>query len=924
MGALAVLTMAENASPDPTNPRPMHPFFAQNRPPAPAANNQIENLPAVNTSHDLSLTSTTGSGMPDDGRAEKTTAQRGTRRKAEQNEDGGGDTPKKSRSQKRMRNSAGSGIADHFVKLAKEGESDKPSDSGAGTATQDDGRAPHTPDKTGHDNHDSITDSPEVVPSIPGQSMIGQTGCVSESTPAQPAAAAGPAKPKKLLLFNPKTGTIGSPPKPKEPRVVAEEPYDQEKKLSGRRSRKLASKIVRITYGTDSETRMRLGELITGILSGQTRHSVANSKQRPQYRDKKPSTEASTRAAPKASKATHPFFTGKPNKTDSISADPKLKKSAPSPISARTKHFSSTPCSPRKPRAGPASKTPMPQFGVKSLGLKFPGAKTPAWPWEGMVHVRGDDGEAPLPDLENEPLPLPFRKSKGNAVKVPPNESIISLLTDQLELSAMAEAIRNIRTDEFTLPPPELRLPQKHFESGSKLQSRILPELKTFKHSASGKGPVPQAKVSARAPTQLTRLFSSVSSSLSAFDMSQCETSNWVQKYAPIGAVEVLQPGQESFLMRDWLQALMVQSVDTGSADTDKPKTGTKVKAAGAAKKKRRKKLDGFIVSSEDEAYELEEISDEDGDWAPSGSRGILRKTVVRSAKATKSGRGKDGDKTANTLVISGPHGCGKTAAVYAVAKELDFEVFEINPSSRRSGKDVLEKIGDMTRNHHVRQQQSASGPDEQVPVTEDDTAQDIKSGKQSTMNAFFKTKSTTTKPKEPEKPAAKSLQREVKKEPSKTQRQSLILLEEADTLYEEDKQFWTTIVSLIAQAKRPFIITCNDETLVPLHTLKLHGIFRFSPAPRDLAVDRLILIAANEGHALTRKAVEQLFDSRNRDMRAATMDLQYWCQIGVGDRRGGFDWFYPRWPKGVDLDENNEVVRVISQDTGSTCLLHE
>src|SRR5690349_1581999 len=110
--------------------------------------------------------------------------------------------------------------------------------------------------------------------------------------------------------------------------------------------------------------------------------------------------------------------------------------------------------------------------------------------------------------------------------------------------------------------------------------------------------------------------------------------------------------------------------------------------------------------------------------------------------------------------------------------------------------------------------------------------------------------------------------------------------------------------------------MTCNDETSLPLHTLNLHGIFLLSPPARYLSVDRLLLMAANEGHALTRNSVEQFYDSRKRDLRAATMDLQYWCQMGVGDRRGGFDWFYPRWPKGIDLDENKEVVRVVSQDT--------
>jgi DNA polymerase III delta prime subunit len=724
-----------------------------------------------------------------------------------------------------------------------------------------------------------------------------------------------------MLQFNPKTGTIGSPPKPKESRLGAEEPQDTENKKPGRRGRKPASKIVRITYGTDPKTRIRLGELINAILCGKTQHPPTDSKQSAPSNAKQ-SPKATKTFALKSSKTTHPFFLGQAKATDlkttdSAPADPKPKKPSSSPISGRTKHYCSTPCSPRKLRAGPTSKVPMPQFGVKSLGLKFPGAKLPAWPWQGMVHVRGDEHETPGPEQELQPHPS--RKSKGNAVKMLPSESVIRLIADSMELPVMVEAVRNINTDEFIPPPPELRLPQKHFESGSKLQSRILPELKTFqssfaaKASASQKGLAQGDDGGMRAPPQLARLFNLISSSLSAFDMSQCETANWMQKYAPTSATEVLQPGQEIFFLRDWLQALMVQSVDTGSTDADKSKAGSKTKSAGAGKKKRRKKLDGFIVSSEDEGYEWYGLSEDDDDWAPSGSRGIIRKTVVRSGNR---GKGRDGDKTANTLVISGPHGCGKTAAVYAVAKDLDFDVFEINASSRRSGKDVLEKIGDMTRNHHVQQHQASGVPDNQDAATDDDTAKDIKSGKQPTMNAFFKAKTKAAKPKQPAKVSAKSAQVEVKKEPPKAQRQSLILLEEVDILYEEDKQFWTMLVGLIAQAKRPFIMTCNDETLVPLHTLTLHGIFRLSTPPRDLAVDRLLLVAANEGHALARQSVEQLYDSRHCDLRAATMDLQYWCQIGVGDRRGGFDWFIPRWPKGVDLDENKQVIRVISQDT--------
>ncbi|KAK4097484.1 P-loop containing nucleoside triphosphate hydrolase protein [Parathielavia hyrcaniae] len=893
MGALAVLNMTDHApSTDPATRRPVHPFFAQKRSGYPVAEELLVNhVPTPNEAPE------------DDDTGTNPGARRGRRRKADQ-ETKEEETETRPRPRKRTRSSASEGIENHFVKLGKGSESKKPKDtksSSTDAVSPTNQTSSHTVHELNHCKNDSPTDIPVAdSPSI--EPKPAEANCVSKPTPATSAAEASLTKPKKLLRFNPKTGTIGSPPKPKAPKAAAEDPGDIETKPSGRRGRKPTSKIVHVSYGSDPESRAKLGNLISTILSGQAQRPHPNFGQLP---------KGGKTTSPKASKITHPFFLGQTKTACPAPADTKPDKTPSDPAKAPTKHFSSTPCSPKKTRSAPAFKMSMPQFGVKSLGLKFPGAKLPAWPWQGMVHVRGDGAE--VFDHDTGTIPLCSRKSKGNAVKISPSESVIRLITQSTDVPEMEVAVRNINTDAVIPPPTELRLPQKHFESGSKLQSRILPELKTFRSSPT-KSLVPRKRSSLEndgtvgVPPQLSRLFNSISSSLSAFDMSQCETATWAQKYAPISAVEVLQPGREAFLLRDWLQALMVRSVDTGSVESDKSKAGSKAKGAGAAKKKRRKKLDGFIVSSEDEEDELYELSDEDDAWAPSGSRGILRKTVVRSANQAKG--------TANTLVMSGPHGCGKTAAVHAVAKELGFEVFEINASSRRGGKDVLEKIGDMTRNHHVQQHQSTAVPDEEDPAAEDNTAKDIKAGKQSTMQAFFKAKTTGAKTKQSAKPAARGSQNETKKEPPKTQRQSLILLEEVDILYDEDKQFWTTVVGLIAQAKRPFIMTCNDETLVPLHTLKLHGIFRLSTPPRDLSIDRLLLIAANEGHALSRQSVEQLYDSRRQDLRAAAMDLQYWCQIGVGDRRGGFDWFYPRWPKGVDLDENKEVVRVVSQDT--------
>ncbi|KAJ4383123.1 hypothetical protein N0V85_008492, partial [Neurospora sp. IMI 360204] len=900
MTPVAVLAMVDNGNSPEAARKPLHPFFTPNRQPAPTASTENPTVPDQPDATEDSLMSIDEPVEPKvDDTLEKAAGRRTKRRKVSPEPEDDQEY-KKPKTRKRTKPNVGPGIANHFIRLGKTKDDDAGREEEDITTTQQEAEPTQQDtelpqqDTIGMDHHVQVEDTiPAPAHDVSGiiRNLV-DVNIRSSPPPAviPPAANVEPQKPTKVLRFNPKTGTIGSPPKPKQPEPTEETAPTTKRRVQPSRAKKPESKVVTIKYSSESdeEARTRVGEKIEAILQGPKQQQRTNQRSKKPVETKKPPA-----SKPGNSKSTHPFFSGKTKRPAAAppAAEPKNDK----PSEPSQKVFMSTPCSPKKPRAS-AFTGRMPQFGFnKNVPLKFPGAKPPAWPWKDMVHVRGDDHVPMHQDIQ---LHLPSRKSKGQSVKVDREESIVNLVSTSIGIGSVKQALRDFNTNDFIPAPPELRLPTKHFESGRKLQHRILPELKTFRTT--------KTSGQLKAPPQLARLYDSVSFSLSAFDQCQCETSNWTQKYGPINTTEVLQPGSEAFLLRDWLHALKVQSVETGSNDSDKAEKG---KAVGPGRKKRRKKLDDFIVSSDDE-FELDEDSDDGANWAPSGLRGITRKTVVKSGDLSE----KDASKIANTLIISGPHGCGKTAAVYAVAKELDFEVFEINSSSRRSGKDVLEKIGDMTRNHLVQQHQSSS--DKAGDDQEDATAQEVKSGKQATMNAFYRPKTTAVTPKQSTKPPPTSEPKEVKKDSGKAQRQSLILLEEVDILYEEDKQFWTTIVTLIAQAKRPFIMTCNDETLLPLHTLKLHGIFRLSPPPTELAVDRLLLIAANEGHALTRQAVASLFESRGHDLRAATTDLQYWCQIGVGDRKGGFDWYYPRWPRGCDLDENGDVVRVVSQST--------
>lgn len=683
----------------------------------------------------------------------------------------------------------------------------------------------------------------------------------------QPVSTTVPPAMTKVLRFNAKTGTLGSPPKPK-------------------RSED-ATKIVCIRYGHDEDSRKRVGDKIAQILAGTLKME-------------EPAAIATPAPALKAkvqkekplqnnSKSTHPFFSGKPK--------PSAEQSKP--VKERNTIFLTSPISPRRQR-NPFQSNKAPQFSIKSSGTKVPGAMHPLWPPHGFSHVRGtetSDSPKQCPLQER-----PAKKSKGQTVNINATESVLANITRRVDVEAIKHNLPK-NNDTFPPPPSELRLPKRHFESGRKLRRRVRREIQSglprgISHEEDSSEDELVQERPKRSHPAIAAHWRSLLTSLSAFDRSTCETSSWATKYAPTSAEQVLQPGSEVALLKQWLEQLRVQSVE--SAGGDLPER-SKAKLDGIKKKKRKSKLDDFVVDSEDENSDMHVLSDSSDRPATPNQRS-KKKSIVK----TRDIRGKDPSRLANTIIISGPHGCGKTAAVYAVAKELDFEIFEINAGTRRSGKDILERVGDMTRNHLVQQHRA-----ELATPDAEETADDIKSGKQGTMTSFFKPK--------PETKSRGKQDTSAKPPPQKTQKQSLILIEEADILYDDDKQFWATLVGMMSQSKRPFIITCNDESLLPIQTLNLHGIFRFSPAPESLAVDLCLLIAANEGHALKRCAIEALFRSRANDLRATLTDLNYWCQLGVGDRRGGYDWFYLRWPKGIDLDSHGDTVRVISEDSYQT-----
>ncbi|GAD99040.1 hypothetical protein AOR_1_176134 [Paecilomyces variotii No. 5] len=674
--------------------------------------------------------------------------------------------------------------------------------------------------------------------------------------------------PKKTLKLNANGKLLSSPPADNTESKGQKKGSGKRKSLP-KKKKEQESKVVVMKYGAVAGSKEEMGKLINTILAGEHKHV-------PRQRLNPPATKE------KPQKPTHPFFLGKSaRKTEQSPGPPSLQQSAqtgsPSVLDNQAHRLLSD--RPQKP---------FPLFS-KSPFAKVPDPVEPVWPPQQFAHVRGLEGATGRQFTGPSDLQSDRRKAKTSVVSIDDSENVLLC------------RLHNARTSPTAVDRAALRIPKKHVASGVVLQKAMQSQLSDSMPSIVSQVSTP----SKRYHPAISRLQLSIPSTMTPFDRGECETLAWTQKYAPVCAEDVLQVGQEAVMLRDWLRRLTISAVDTGK-ESQKSKQGKgEVGGKRTKRRKRADKLDGFIVSSSDEASEMGEVTDPEEDELAGGVTVNSKRTVIRAGDVQ--GRPREKTRLTNTILLSGPSGCGKTASVNAVAKELDFEVFEINASSRRSARDIVERVGDMTQNHLVHR---LNEREEVASHSDPDIA------KQNKVNSFFKTaapkaKKANEQEKEDEKRATETPPRM-----SRAQKQSLILLEEADLLFEEDKQFWTGVVTLISQSKRPIIITCNDEKLIPLEDLSLHAILRYRMPPRPLAVDYLLLIAANEGHMLSRDAVMDLYSVTKQDLRRSLTELDFWCQMAVGSEKSGLDWIVDRYPPGRDVDAHGDTVRAISLNT--------
>ncbi|KAL1925330.1 uncharacterized protein VTP21DRAFT_213 [Calcarisporiella thermophila] len=394
----------------------------------------------------------------------------------------------------------------------------------------------------------------------------------------------------------------------------------------------------------------------------------------------------------------------------------------------------------------------------------------------------------------------------------------------------------------------------------------------------------------------------------------------WTQVYRPQHSDHVLGNREQTEYLRRWLKEWLLTPSIITRTDEDQsgfsltpqlspsnsapPVIPEKRKKKPGRKRRRKDGLDSFIVSTDEE----------NSDWQPGGLADLfslsdddfqtpLRGSLSPLNKRPHMPRKRPEFVTSNLILIVGPTGCGKTTAVYACAEELGYEVFEVNAASRRSGRDLLMMVGEMTQSHLVgwdkivlgmpESENGASTPEEtMVDLTEsasnspaDHVGMERGRGRPRVKKAGLGT-SIPERGGEVEDICIEARQDQGGAALAAKPRQSLILLEEVDVMYEEDRSFWSSVVSLALKSRRPIIMTCQDAFPIPMGNLHLQRVLRFTAPPVHEVSPYLHLMCLLEAYWVDPTHLENLYLWLRQDLRRTIFQIEILARSS-GERVG-------------------------------------
>ncbi|WVZ56353.1 hypothetical protein U9M48_006901 [Paspalum notatum var. saurae] len=230
-----------------------------------------------------------------------------------------------------------------------------------------------------------------------------------------------------------------------------------------------------------------------------------------------------------------------------------------------------------------------------------------------------------------------------------------------------------------------------------------------------------------------------------------------------------------------------------------------------------------------------------------------------------------------NVILITGPVGCGKSAAVFACAREQGFNVIEVNTSDIRNGAYVRQKFEEATKSHGLEKWSR-----EEVINPLRDGSLDLDSGTPDSIE-YQQLMSCSTGVaidcNQHKSPIGHYLGSKVSDEaPKQVVNKTLILFEDVDTVFDEDRGFISTILKMAETTKWPIILTSNrKDPSLPNLLGQLVLDFKY-PSTSEL-LSHVEMICKSEGVDVTGPELKHVVDFCSGDIRRTVMLLQFLYQ---------------------------------------------